>query len=30
LIVDRSIEEDNFNGTIKGRAHLGKSNKNKY
>ena len=30
LIVDRNIEEDNFNGTIKGRAHLGKSDKNKY
>ena len=30
LIVDRVIEEDNFNGTIKGRVHLGKSEKNKY
>jgi hypothetical protein len=30
LIIDRNIEEDNFNGTIKGRAHLGKSLKNKY
>jgi hypothetical protein len=30
LIVDRKIEEDNFNGTIKGRVHLGKSDKNKY
>ena len=30
LIVDRKIEEDNFNGIIKGRAHLGKSEKNKY
>jgi hypothetical protein len=30
LIVDKKIEEDNFNGTIKGRVHLGKSDKNKY
>ena len=30
LIVDRKIDEDNFNGTIKGRVHLGKSEKNKY
>jgi hypothetical protein len=30
LIVDRNIDEDNFNGTIKGRVHLGKSDKNKY
>ena len=30
LIVDRIIEEDNFNGTVKGRIHLGKSDKNKY
>ncbi len=30
LIVDRAIEEDNFNGTVKGRVHLGKSEKNKY
>jgi hypothetical protein len=30
LIVDKNIEEDNFNGTIKGRVHLGKSEKNKY
>ena len=30
LIVDRNIEEDNFNGTIKGHAHLRKSEKNKY
>ncbi len=30
LIVDKNIEEDNFNGTIKGRVHLGKSDKNKY
>lgn len=30
LIVDRKIEEDNFNGTIKGHVHLGKSEKNKY
>ncbi len=30
LIVDKAIEEDNFNGTIKGRVHLGKSDKNKY
>lgn len=30
LIVDRKIEEDNFNGTVKGRIHLGKSDKNKY
>ena len=29
-IVDRKIEEDNFNGTIKGHVHLGKSEKNKY
>jgi hypothetical protein len=29
LIVDRAIEEDNFNGTVKGRVHLGKSEKNK-
>ena len=30
LIVDRKIEEDNFNGNIKGHVHLGKSEKNKY
>ena len=30
LVVDRKIEEDNFNGIIKGHAHLGKSDKNKY
>lgn len=30
VIVDRKIEEDNFNGTIKGHVHLGKSEKNKY
>jgi hypothetical protein len=30
LVVDRNIEEDNFNGTIKGHTHLGKSEKNKY
>ncbi len=30
LIVDRNIGEDNFNGTVKGRIHLGKSDKNKY
>ena len=30
LIIDRNIEEDNLNGTIKGRIHLGKSLKNKY
>lgn len=30
VIVDRKIEEDNFNGTIKGHIHLGKSEKNKY
>ena len=30
LIVDRNIEGDNFNGTVKGRVHLGKSDKNKY
>lgn len=29
-IVDETIEEDNFNGTVKGRIHLGKSEKNKY
>lgn len=29
-IIDRKIEEDNFNGTIKGHIHLGKSDKNKY
>jgi hypothetical protein len=29
-IVDKNIEEDNFNGTIKGRVHLGKSDKNTY
>jgi hypothetical protein len=29
-VVDRNIEGDNFNGTIKGRVHLGKSEKNKY
>jgi hypothetical protein len=29
-IVDETIEEDNFNGTVKGRIHLGKSDKNKY
>jgi UDP-2,3-diacylglucosamine pyrophosphatase LpxH len=29
-IVDKEIEEDNFNGTIKGHVHLGKSEKNKY
>lgn len=29
-IIDRNIEEDNFNGRIKGRVHLGKSEKNKY
>ena len=30
VIVDRKIEEDNFNGTVKGHVHLGKSEKNKY
>ncbi len=30
VVVDRNIEEDNFNGTVKGRIHLGKSDKNKY
>ena len=30
LIVDRKIKEDNFNGTVKGHIHLGKSEKNKY
>ena len=30
LIIDRNIEEDNLNGTIKGHVHLGKSEKNKY
>jgi hypothetical protein len=30
LIIDRNIDEDNFDGTIKGRVHLGKSEKNKY
>lgn len=30
LIVDRKIEEDGYNGTIKGRIHLGKSDKNKH
>lgn len=30
LIVDREITEDNYNGTIRGRIHLGKSEKNKY
>jgi hypothetical protein len=30
LIVDREITEDNFNGTVKGYIHLGKSEKNKY
>jgi len=30
LVVDRNIEGDNFNGTIKGHTHLGKSDKNKY
>ena len=30
VIIDRKIEEDNFNGTIKGYVHLGKSEKNKY
>jgi UDP-2,3-diacylglucosamine pyrophosphatase LpxH len=29
-IVDNKIEEDNFNGRIKGHVHLGKSDKNKY
>jgi len=29
-IVDNKIEEDNFNGRIKGHVHLGKSEKNKY
>jgi hypothetical protein len=29
-IVDKNIEEDNFNGTIKGRVHLSKSDKNTY
>ena len=29
-IVNKEIVEDNFNGTIKGRVHLGKSEKNKY
>jgi hypothetical protein len=29
-IVDKEIEEDNFNGRIKGHVHLGKSEKNKY
>jgi hypothetical protein len=30
VVVDRKIEEDNLNGIIKGRIHLGKSEKNKY
>ena len=30
VVVDRKIEEDNLNGTIKGHVHLGKSEKNKY
>lgn len=30
VVIDRKIEEDNFNGNIKGRIHLGKSDKNKY
>lgn len=30
LIIERNVEEDNFNGTVKGRIHLGKSEKNKY
>lgn len=30
VIVDRKVEEDNLNGTIKGHVHLGKSEKNKY
>lgn len=30
LVIDRKIEEDNFNGTVKGKIHLGKSDKNKY
>jgi hypothetical protein len=30
VVVDRKIEEDNLNGTIKGHIHLGKSEKNKY
>lgn len=30
LIIDRNIEEDNLNGTIKGHTHLRKSEKNKY
>lgn len=30
VIVDRQVEEDNLNGTIKGHVHLGKSEKNKY
>lgn len=30
LIVDRKVNEDNLNGTIKGHVHLGKSEKNKY
>jgi len=28
--VDRSVDADNFNGTIKGHVRLGKSDKNKY
>lgn len=30
VVVDRKIEEDNLNGTVKGHVHLGKSEKNKY
>jgi hypothetical protein len=30
LVIDRNIGEDNFNGTVKGHTHLGKSEKNKY
>ena len=30
VLIDRKIEEDNLNGTIKGHIHLGKSEKNKY
>lgn len=30
LVINRNIGEDNFNGTVKGNIHLGKSDKNKY
>ena len=30
LVIDRNINVENCNGTVKGHIHLGKSEKNKY